>query len=115
MIFTFGIEKEAEIYCTSTKIALSQQTAEVESQISEIAAELEYSSTINMPYETLVNEMVSWTEVAVQSSGWNLRDEDGVSWWIGIFAKSYIRAKNKSTHSFDEIFRDVFVRYFKNK
>lgn len=113
MIFAFGIEKEAEIYCASTKIAFSQQATEIESQIAEIAAELECSSTIDMPYDAILNEMVSWTEVAVKSSGWNLLDEDGVSWWIGIFTQSYIRAKHNDTPSFDKIFKSVFINYFK--
>ena len=33
MIFPFGIEKEAEIYCTSTKVALKSQERNIEPQI----------------------------------------------------------------------------------
>ena len=73
MIFPFCIEKEAEIYCTSTKVALKQ---------------------------------------AVRANGWNIQDEDGVSWWIGLYAQSYIRAMNNNEHSFDEIFKTVFIKYF---
>ena len=42
----------------------------------------------------------------------NIQDEDGVSWWIGLYAQSYIRAMNNNEHSFDEIFKAVFIKYF---
>ena len=115
MIFPFGIEKEAEIYCISTKIALSKQVDEIESEIIEMADNLVAMDAVNLPYSTILQFMVTWTEQAVKSVGWNVFDEDGVSWWIGLFTKSYIRAKNDNSYSFDEIFKAVFIKYFKNK
>ncbi|MBP3482808.1 MAG: hypothetical protein J6K28_05390 [Alistipes sp.] len=115
MIFPFGIEKEAEIYCTSTKVALAKQAKEIESQIAEMASNLAAMGTINLPYSTILQLMVTWTEQAVKTVGWDINNEDGVSWWIGLFAKSYIQAKNDDTLSFDKIFKTVFTSYFKNK
>lgn len=40
MIFPFGIEKEAEIYCTSTKVALKSQERNIEPQIAGMANNL---------------------------------------------------------------------------
>lgn len=115
MIFPFGIDKEAEIYCTSTKIALSQQAQEIEPQIAAMANNLISMGTIQLPHTTLLQLMTTWTEQAVQTNGWDIRDEDGVSWWIGLYTKSYLRALNDTTYSFDEIFKTIFVKYFKNK
>lgn len=115
MIFLFGIEKEAEIYCLATKVALVKQAKEIELEIVEMSNNLVAMGTINLPYSTILQFMVMWTEQAVKTVGWDINDEDSVSWWIGLFAKSYIHAKNDDTHSFDEIFKSVFITYFKNK
>lgn len=113
MIFPFGIEKEAEIYCTSTKVALAREAKEIEPQIVEMANNLVAMGTINLPYSTILQFMVTWTEQAVKTVGWDIHNEDSVSWWIGLFTESYIRATD--AHSFDEIFKTVFISYFKNK
>lgn len=115
MTFPFGIEKEAEIYCKSAKFAMALQASDIESQIADMANNMKINGTIGLPYTTVLNYMVSWTEDAVIKSGWNLIDEDGVSWWIGLFTQSYIRATDDYPHSFDEIFTQVFIRYFNNK
>ena len=115
MIFSFGIEKEAEIYCLSTKVALAKQAKEIEPQIVEMSNNLVAMGTINLPYSTILQLMVTWVEQAVKTVEWNINNEDDVSWWIGLFAKSYIQAKNDDPLSFDEIFKTVFISYFKNK
>ncbi len=115
MIFPFGIEKEAEIYCTSTKVALKSQERNIEPQIAGMANNLIVKGVVNFPYSTILQFMVTWTEQAVRANGWNIQDEDGVSWWIGLYAQSYIRAMNNNEHSFDEIFKAVFIKYFKDK
>lgn len=112
MIFPFGIEKEAQIYCISTKIALSRQSSVIESEITDMANNLIAMGAVSLPYSTIVQCMITWVEQAVETAGWNIRDEDSVSWWIGLFAKSYIQAKNDNTLVFDDIFKAVFIRYF---
>lgn len=114
MIFLFGIEKEAEIYCNSAKFALVQQAKETEVQIAEIANNIANSGAINLPFTTILNNMVSWVEDAVIKSGWDIRDEDGVAWWISLFTQSYIQA-SQTVRSFDEIFKSVFIKYFGDK
>ena len=115
MIFPFGIKKEAEIYCNSAKFALTRQVKEIEPQIASIANNMINNGTINLPYEIILEDMVRWVESAVKDSGWDLRDEDGASWWIGILATSYLRAKGGYNHSFEDIFQKVFIKYFQNK
>lgn len=108
----FCIEKEAEIYCTSAKVALKSQEKSIGPQIADMANNLIVNGVVDFPYSTILQFMVTWTEQAVRANGWNIQDEDGVSWWIGLYAQSYIRAMNNNEHSFDEIFKAVFVKYF---
>ena len=115
MIFPFGIEREAEIYCTSAKVALRSQEKSIEPQIADMANNLIVKGVLNLSYSTILQLMVTWTEQAVRANGWNIQDEDGVSWWIGLYAQSYIRAMNNNEHSFEEIFKTVFVKYFETK
>ena len=115
MIFPFGIEREAEIYCTSAKVALRSQEKSIEPQIADMANNLIVKGVLNFSYSTILQFMVTWTEQAVRANGWNIQDEDGVSWWIGLYAQSYILAMNKNEHSFEEIFKTVFVKYFETK
>lgn len=112
MIFPFGIEKEAEIYCTSAKVALKSQEKSIGPQIADMANNLIVNGVVDFPYSTILQFMVTWTEQAVRANGWNIQDEDGVSWWIGLYAQSYIQTMNNNEHSFDEIFKAVFVKYF---
>lgn len=115
MIFPFGLEREAEIYCTSTKVALKSQGKSIELQIADMANNLITMGAINLPYPTILQFMVTWTEQAIRANGWSIQDEDGASWWIGLYAQSYIQAINNNEHSFDEIFKTVFIKYFETK
>ena len=114
MIFPFGIEKEAEIYCNSAKFALERQAKDTEYQITQMADNLKCHGIAHLPYTEILDLMVFWTEDAVRKSGWDSRDEDGVAWMIGLFTKSYIKASG-TTRSFEEIFQQIFIKYFRTK
>lgn len=114
MIFPFGIEKEAEIYCNSAKFALARQAKEIECQITEMAENLKCHSITDLSYTEILDLVVFWTEDAVRKNGWDIRDEDGVAWMIGLFTKSYIKASG-TMRSFDEIFQQIFIKYFRSK
>ena len=114
MYFPFGINKESEIYCIASKtpFVLDQMT------------EWERTSSIGVDFSHgwhFNNEdyprIVEWVESAVIQSGWSLIDEDGVTWWIGLFIRAYLRvADGEYKHSkYDNIFKQVFIEYFKDK
>ncbi|MGN0006804.1 MAG: hypothetical protein ACI35T_01765 [Alistipes sp.] len=67
----------------------------------------------NEDYTTILN----WVESAVIKSGWSLTDEDGVTWWIGLFLREYLRvADSKHYHlKYDVVFKDLFIKYFEHK
>lgn len=115
MIFPFGIVKEAEIYCNSAKFEIARQKQALEWQITSMAEDLKQFGIKEMPYERVIEQIVFWSECMVKQSGWDLRDEDGAAWWIGLYTQSYLRAVNDSNSSFEDIFKQAFIRYFHDK
>ena len=115
MIFPFGIEKEAEIYCNSAKFEIARQKRELEWQIGSMSNDLRRLGVSQMSYERIVDLIVFWSENMVKQSGWDLRDEDGAAWWIGLYTQSYLRAVGYCNYSFEDIFKQAFIRYFHDK
>ena len=68
MIFPFGIEKEAEIYCTSTKVALKSQERNIEQQIAGLANNLIVKGVVYFPFSTIIQFLVTWPERAVRAN-----------------------------------------------
>lgn len=57
MIFPFGIEKEAEIYCTSAKVALKSQEKSIGPQIADMANNLIVNGVVDFHIRQFYN---SW-------------------------------------------------------
>ena len=49
----------------------------------------------------------------IKKENWDICDEDGVAWFIGLYCKTY--TKIFPSESFTKIFIDCFKEYFKNK
>lgn len=115
MFFPFGIAKEADIYCASTQISMRNQQEYVEQVVSEISTDFINRDIESQPYNQVVSLINKWTEDYVIQSGWSVTDEDGVSWFLGLFCKSYVRCLKNSIVPFDKIFKDCFKGYFRDK
>lgn len=115
MIFPFGIEKEAEIYCNSAKYEINKQQFELESQINFMADNFRRLGINEKSYKEIIGYIVFWSETMVKQSGWDIRDEDGAAWWIGLYTKSYLRAVGYCNHTFEDIFKQSFIQYFHDK
>lgn len=115
MFFPFGIAKEADIYCASTQISMRNQQEYVEQVVNEISADLIKRDIESLPYNQVVLLINMWAKDYVIQSGWSVTDEDGVSWFLGLFCKSYVRCLKNSIVPFDKIFKDCFKGYFRDK
>ena len=115
MDFLFGIEKEAEIYCTSATIAMNQQSSVINPVINEVSQNMIEMGLESYDYAEVVKLICSWAESHVRDSGWDLCDEDGVSWFLGLICTAYVRSLRKSVCPFEKIFKSCFIAYFENK
>lgn len=115
MNFTFGIDKEAEIYCTSVLVSMKKQQTQVDNVTSQTAKELMEMGIEQVSYHDVLSLICDWTEKAVTDSGWSAIDEDGVAWFMGLYCKSYVRSLIKKICPFEQIFKDCFILYFKDK
>lgn len=113
MFFIWGIEKEAEIYCSSVKITIKKkQSDDLEEQLNQMADEMCSKGWESLPRSMVVASLVRNVEEEVSSMGWSLTDEDGVSWFLGLLCKSFVRSMRFRQESFDKLFTECFIAYF---
>lgn len=115
MDFIWGIDKEADIYCTSAKIAMNSQADTIDETINEFSKELNQLGWEELTYTQLISTIVHVTEEKVIESEWSITDEDGVAWILGILCRAYLKSLRTKTESFDKIFKDCFKLYFQDK
>lgn len=116
MDFIWGVDKEAEIYCTSAKVSIKKQQGEdLEKVLNEISTHMLLNNWEDAPRTKVVNTIVGMVENDVKVEGWSLTDEDGVAWFMGLYCKSFIRSLRKRQESFDDLFKECFIDYFNNK
>lgn len=116
MDFAFGIEKESEIYCTAAKVSIkNHQGATLENILNNISSLMISEKWEDKPRTEVIHFIVNYVESSVKMEGWSLTDEDGVAWYMGVYCKSFIRSLRRRQESFDELFKECFVEYFKNK
>ncbi len=116
MDFIWGVEKEADIYCTSVKVSIKQQQGEeLEKVINETASQMLIDNWEDAPRIKVILSIVSFVENDMKAEGWSLTDEDGIAWFMGLYCKSYIRSLRRRQESFDELFKECFIEYFRNK
>ena len=115
MFFPFGIDKKADIYCASALISMRNQQEYVEQVVSEISTDFINRDIESLPYNQVVSIINKRAEDCVLRNGWSIIDEDGVSWFLGLLCKSYVRILKKNIVPFDKIFKDCFKEYFRDK
>lgn len=112
MDFPFGIETEAQIYLRSAQLALSQTSENTKKIIRDTAQEFKDNGFNLEPYDEMIIKIVEWTKENTKSQGWSLTDEDGVSWFLGLWSKAYELSLESSRFTFSKIFKDAFIKYF---
>lgn len=112
MFFPFGIENEAEIYCTSSKIGLNSQAQFVEEASSAFATEMRDNDIAHMSFEQVVSYIVNKSREACDMNGWPMTDEDGISWFIGLYTKAYIKALGIMARPYEIVFKACFKHHF---
>lgn len=115
MLFQWGIKQEAEIYLRASITGLQCRQSYVDSFVSDASANLKQMNIETYPYESVVKAIVKWTEQAVLENDWDLCDEDGVAWFIGLYSISYIASLASSDVEYGKLFKDCFIKYFENK
>lgn len=116
MEFIWGVDKEAEIYCTSVKVSIkNQQGEELENVLNDISTQMLLDNWEDAPRMKVIHSIVSFVENDVKAEGWSLNDEDGVAWFMGLYCKSFIRSLRRRQESFDDLFKQCFKEYFKKR
>ena len=115
MDFLFGIEKEAEIYCTSSIVSMKQQWEKIEPNINQSSLKMVEDGLEFWDYDEVVEFICFWTKRSVIDSGWDVCDEAGVAWFMGMLCESYVRSLRNSVCPYEKIFKSCFISYFKNK
>lgn len=115
MFFQWGIEQEAAIYLNASIVGLQARQSYVDSFVSGTSANLKRMNIASYSHAEVVVAIVKWTEQAVQDNGWNLCDEDGVAWFIGLYCKSYIASMPFAETDYNTLFKECFIKYFEDK
>lgn len=102
---------DTQIYLNASKISLSKRSKEYLSLIDEQAKE--FKSMFNGYFLTLDDKcslILDYTRQSVKSSGWELNDIDGVTWFIANFTDAMLKAK--VIDDYDTVFVKCFKQYF---
>lgn len=102
---------DANIYCNSSKIALSKRSHEYLQMIKEQAETYKRYFEYNpLSFDQKCQMIVELSKECVKDSGWDLNDVDGVSWFIGNITDAMIIAE--AVPSYDDTFKKCFKMYF---
>lgn len=108
--FPFGLEKEAEIYCTSSKFGLSTEP-NATLAISEWAEYFNRAEICRASMQEILDSVATVTRNAVE----HMEDdsEDNVAWIMALVVSGIIKAKKPDCPlSYDEIFKYGFTDYY---
>ena len=111
-VFIFGIEIEADIYCTSSKIGLASdpKAIDVINHLKEVYIE---ENRVNMSLDEISDFIVLLCNKNALHQITDREDEQGVAWTIALLAKAYI-AVSRRVMSYDELFKRSFIKYYDN-
>lgn len=112
MYFPFGIDIEAEIYCRSSKIGLVSQADFVEEASTAFAKEMRDADITHMSFDRVVSYIVGKAREACRMNGWSMTNEEGISWFIGMFTKGYIKAVGIMAKPYETVFKACFKQHF---
>lgn len=104
------LEINADIYCMSAKLAIDMQGDLLMARIRMMADDMRKQNQQLMQYNTFIEKIVDWTKESIVAEGWSITDEDGISWFIALYAKAYSIIRPE--YSFDRIFKDAFKLYY---
>ena len=93
---------------------MKNQGEQLDIVINQTAEQMRIDNWEGADREKVIKTIVSFVEENVKSEGWSLIDEDGVSWFLGIYCKAFVRSLRYRQESFDAIFKQCFKEYFKN-
>jgi len=111
--YTAQLEQDAEIYYSSYRLAVSKQGESIQYRINMLAKSLANSTIVRIPLNQAINLILSYVKEEMGHEGWQLDDVDGVSWFLGLYASSYVRALGMMALVTErEVFVKGFVQYF---
>ena len=104
---------EAEIYYSSYKFAVGRQGEKIQGVINMVADGLANTSIVSIPLNQAVSLLVSYVKEEMGHSGWDLKDVDGMSWYLGLYCTAYVRALGvMALVTEKEVFIKAFNKYF---
>lgn len=110
-VLIFGIEKEAEFYCSASKLGLASdpKANEVINHLKDVYIE---DGRIDMSIDEISDFIVILCENNVLDQISNSDDEQGVAWTIALLSKAYILASSVPC-IYDDLFKRCFIKYYK--
>lgn len=108
--FPFGLKREAEIYCTSSKVGLSTEP-NAPLAINRWADYFTQADICEASMQEVLDSVATVTRNAVE----HMKDdsEDNVAWIMALVVSGIIKAKKPDCPlSYDEIFKYGFTDYY---
>lgn len=105
---------DAQIYLEASKITLNRRSQEYLSLIDQQAKDFKsYFSNYFLTLDDKCDLILEYTKQSIKSSGWELNDVDGVTWFIGNFTDAMVKAE--VVDNYDTVFIKCFKKYFNIK
>lgn len=109
---TSQLERDALIYCYSSKCALERTTERVWKTIQEQAQIYKQLGYNELPYNDIISRIVSFAVENVVNEHWETTEMDSMSWFLGIHCKAFEICNGPNGYSYDRVFTDAFVKHF---
>jgi hypothetical protein len=102
---------EPQIYLNSSKVALSRRSPEYLHMVDEQAGDLRnmYRNR-NLSADDKCDIIIKYVKECVKNSGWDLKDVDGVTWFIANIIDAMVKAG--LVDDYDTMFVNSFKKYF---
>lgn len=106
----------AEIYCVSSKVAITKQPPSFHQTILESIEICKNQSLFqNKSFSDLINYIVDTTKKNITEEHWNPNEMDGVGWYIGVNTLIVTLSRFDYNNSYDDLFKAAFNLYFQGK
>lgn len=103
---------EAVIYCISATKAINETSDKQKYAIEEQAQYFIDTEFNKESYDYAISKIVEWSQEFSIKQGWSIEDEEGMSWFLGLFNKAYEIRLGNNHIPFNKIFKDSFIKHF---
>ena len=110
---------EAKQFCEQSHNLINEQNTTIKNYIDAVSNIMTSVGFIYLQGEDLLSTFAMYVEGMVQKEGRDINNKQIVAEWISIATKAFLQSCNthgiNSEYTYDELFIEVYVRYFENK